>query len=155
MTKLTAPTDGHKDIDMGLFSRKKSSEHAISEVNGTLNSDHDNSAVKDQFVSARASNASSEGSLSPESKKKKSVYQRYQDLKRGPGTAGLSDEDFEKATGMTRTEHAKWAQTANGVAGNQAAGSITAGGTNGFGLSAAGEGLGGWGPDAGKDPVVR
>ena len=55
---------------------------------------------------------------------KKSLYQKWTDLKRGPGTAGISDEEFEKATGMSRDEMAKWSTTTPGVAGGQAAGSL-------------------------------
>lgn len=89
------------------------------------------------------------------SEPKKSLYRKWQDFKRGPGTAGISDEEFEQATGMTRVEHAKWANTTPGVAGGQAAGSITAGGTSGIGLTGASEGFGGWGWEAGKAPKER
>lgn len=58
-----------------------------------------------------------------------------------------------KYTGKTREEYDAWKATAPGVAGGQAAGSLTAGGNSGIGTSAgAGEGLGGWGTEAGKVP---
>lgn len=58
-----------------------------------------------------------------------------------------------KYTGKTREEFDTWSKTADGVAGGQAAGSITAGGNSGIGTSSgAGEGLGGWGMEAGKIP---
>ncbi|KAK5078446.1 hypothetical protein LTR64_003141 [Lithohypha guttulata] len=87
--------------------------------------------------------------------RKKSLYQKYQDLKRGPSTSQLSEEDLKKYTGMDRTEFDKWAATTPGVAGGQAAGSLTAGGNSGLGGTAAGEGLGGWGREAGKQPTIR
>ncbi|KAJ6440559.1 proteasome subunit alpha type 6 [Purpureocillium lavendulum] len=80
--------------------------------------------------------------------KKKSLYQRAQDKKRGPGTTGLSDEDLQKYTGKTRAEFEAWKETAPGVGKHQLAGTITAGPTSGLGGTAAAGGLGGWGPDA-------
>lgn len=57
---------------------------------------------------------------------------------------------------MTREQFDRWKETAPGVAGGQAAGSLTAGGTSGFGMSGGtGEGLGGWGFEAGKTPTIR
>jgi len=113
---------------------------------------------KEAFVSSRPSASSSlKQSQSVEDKpKKKSLYGKWQDLKRGPSTSGMSDEDLLKYTGKTRAEFDKWAATTPGVAGGQAAGSLTAGGTSGFGMAGgAGEGLGGWGTEAGKYPRVR
>lgn len=124
---------------------------------GTFGFGHDTPAGKEQFWATDASR-SSIGSASEEKgkKPKKSLYQKYQDLKRGPGLEGMSDEEFKKAMGMTRQEHAEWAKGATGVGGNQAAGSLTAGGTSGIGVAAGAEqGLGGWGWEAGKDPVVK
>jgi len=88
--------------------------------------------------------------------KKKSLYQKWGEIRRGPGTSGMSDEDYLKYTGKSRAEFDNWAATTPGVAGGQAAGSLLAGGTSGIGMSAgAGEGLGGWGFEAGKEPKVR
>lgn len=65
----------------------------------------------------------------------------------------MTDEELFKATGKTREEFDAFKQTAPGVAGGQAAGSLTAGGASGFGtMAGAGEGLGGWGTDAGNIP---
>lgn len=65
----------------------------------------------------------------------------------------MTDEELFKATGKTREEFDAWKQTAPGVAGGQAAGSLTAGGNTGIGTAfGAGEGLGGWGYEAGKVP---
>ena len=79
-----------------------------------------------------------------EQPRKKSLYQKYQDLKRGPGTSQMSDEDLKKYTGMDRAEFDKYSATTPGVAGGQAAGSLTAGGNSGLGGTAAADGLGGW-----------
>ena len=125
---------------MGLFSRKKS-----------------NSDVQDENMSTAdtLSGSISNDSKNAEAPRKKSLYAKYQDLKRGPGN-GLSDEDLKKYTGMDRAEFDKYKATAPGVAGGQRAGAVTAGGTSGFGLAmGAGEGLGGWGHKSNKDPVVR
>ncbi|KAK5093799.1 hypothetical protein LTR70_001561 [Exophiala xenobiotica] len=114
---------------------------------------------KEAFVSSRpsASSSSLKQCQSVEDRpKKKSLYQRWQDAKRGPGTSEMSDEDFLKYTGKNRAEFDQWAATTPGVAGGQAAGSLTAGGTSGFGIAGgADEGLGGWGIEAGKYPTVR
>ncbi|KAH7260443.1 hypothetical protein B0J15DRAFT_492521 [Fusarium solani] len=77
-----------------------------------------------------------------EQPQKKSLYQRYQDQKRGPG---LSDEDIKKYTGMNRDELNTWAETQPGVGKNQLAGRA-AGPASGLGGVAAADGLGGWGP---------
>lgn len=85
--------------------------------------------------------------------RKKSLYEKYQDRKRGPGTSNLTDEELMKYTGKSREEFDAWKNTADGVAGGQAAGSMTAGGNSGIGTAyGAGEGLGGWGTEAGKVP---
>lgn len=89
-------------------------------------------------------------------KEKKSLYRKYQDLKRGSGTSALSDEELMKYTGKTREELNEWSKTAPGVAGNQRAGSLTAGGTSHIGIAdGAGAGLGGWGREGSKDPVIH
>ncbi|KAF4985294.1 hypothetical protein FDECE_16667 [Fusarium decemcellulare] len=79
------------------------------------------------------------------SDQKKSLYQRYQDKRRGPGP---SDEDILKYTGKTREELNTWADTQPGVGRNQLAGRISAGPTTGLGGVAAADGYGGWGPSA-------
>lgn len=125
---------------MGLFSKKKPDVQVT----------EDNMSTADTLT----------GSISNDSKngdapRKKSLYAKYQDLKRGPGH-GLSDEDLKKYTGMDRAEFDKYKTEAPGVAGGQRAGAITAGGTSGFGLAGGtGEGLGGWGHKSNRDPVVR
>lgn len=94
--------------------------------------------------------------IPPEEKpRKKSLYAKYQEFKRGPSTSQMTDEDLKKYTGMDRAEFDKWAATTPGVAGGQAAGSLTAGGNSGLGGAAAADGLGGWGPEAGKRPTER
>ncbi|KAL7794425.1 hypothetical protein V8C37DRAFT_69120 [Trichoderma ceciliae] len=75
---------------------------------------------------------------------KKSLYQRYEQKKRGPGVA---EEDILKYTGKTREELNRWAETQPGVGKNQAAGKISVGGASGFAGVAAGAGLGGWGTE--------
>lgn len=90
-----------------------------------------------------------------EQPRKKSLYQKYQDLKRGPSTSQMTDEDLKKYTGMDRAEFDKYAATTPGVAGGQAAGSLTAGGNSGLGGMGTADGLGGWGPEAGKRPAER
>lgn len=91
-----------------------------------------------------------------EAPRKKSFYEKYQERKRGPGSSTMTDEEFFKATGKTREEFDAWKQTAPGVAGGQAAGSLTAGGTSAIGIAGgSGEGLGGWGTAAGKVPKER
>lgn len=78
---------------------------------------------------------------------KKSLYRRYEDAKSGRSNS-ISEEDMQKYVGMTAEELSKWSQDRAGVAGNQNAGSITAGPATGFGGVAAGGGYGGWGPGA-------
>lgn len=121
---------------MGLFSKKKSAEAG-------------------QDVLSTNENMSTLDSTTKEPRKK-SLYQKYQELKRGPGTSGLSDEDFKKYTGMDRVEFEKYKATEPGVAGGQAAGSLTAGVTSGITIAdGAGAGFGGWGTEAGKQPTRR
>jgi hypothetical protein len=76
---------------------------------------------------------------------KASLYQRYQEKKRGPG---VSDEDILKYTGKTRDQLNAWAENQPGVGKNQLAGRAAVGSTSGLGGMAAAEGLGGWGRDA-------
>lgn len=123
---------------MGLFDKlKKSPETTVTET-GLTSSD------------AAAT------TIPPEEKpRKKSLYAKYQELKRGPSTSQMSDEELKKYTGMERAEFDKYAATTPGVAGGQAAGSLTAGGNSGLGGVAAADGLGGWGPAAGKQPTER
>ncbi|KUI56238.1 hypothetical protein VP1G_03650 [Cytospora mali] len=78
---------------------------------------------------------------------KKSLYRRYEDAKNGRNKT-ISEEDMQKYVGMTPDELSKWSQDRPGVAGNQNAGSITAGPASGLGGYNAGSGYGGWGPDA-------
>ncbi|GAB1317141.1 hypothetical protein MFIFM68171_07351 [Madurella fahalii] len=75
---------------------------------------------------------------------KKSFYRSFQDAKRGE----ISEEDVLKYTGKTKSQIGEWAKTQPGVAGNQAAGKLDMGAATGLGGSAAGEGYGGWGPNA-------
>ncbi|KAI3535458.1 hypothetical protein CSPX01_11412 [Colletotrichum filicis] len=82
---------------------------------------------------------------------KKSLYQRYQDKKSGRDTQ-ISDEDLKRYTGKTKDEINDWAKDRPGVAGNRAAGTLTAGPASGFGGVATAGGFGGWGTDAGSDP---
>jgi hypothetical protein len=79
--------------------------------------------------------------------KKKSLYQRYVDAKRGRNVQ-ISDADLLKYTGKTKDELQTWAKDRPGVAGNQAAGTLVMGSTTGLGGMAAAEGYGGWGPSA-------
>ncbi|KXX78614.1 hypothetical protein MMYC01_204487 [Madurella mycetomatis] len=74
----------------------------------------------------------------------KSFYRRFQDAKRGE----ISEADVVKYTGKTKRQIDEWAKTRPGVAGNQAAGKLDMGPTTGLGGSVAGEGYGGWGPNA-------
>lgn len=122
---------------MGLFDKlKKSPEPA--QDNGLMPSDAANTTIPPE-----------------EKQRKKSLYEKYQERKRGPGTSQMSDEDLKKYTGMDRTEFDKYATTTPGVAGGQAAGSLTAGGNSGLGGLGTADGLGGWGPEAGKRPTER
>ncbi|KAG7286410.1 hypothetical protein NEMBOFW57_008720 [Staphylotrichum longicolle] len=89
-------------------------------------------------------NASTEATSKP---KKKSLYQRYVDAKRGRNVQ-ISEEDMLKYTGKTKAELQDWAKDRPGVAGNQAAGTLAMGPASGLGGAAASEGFGGWGPDA-------
>ena len=61
-------------------------------------------------------------------------YKAFQNYKNGRNTDGsskISDEDLKKYTGLDKAEMAKFATNTPGVAGNQNAGSITAGGSSG------------------------
>lgn len=86
-------------------------------------------------------------SSSPDSKPKKSLYQRYWEAKHGRNKT-ISDEDLVKYTGKTRAEIIEWGKTAPGVAGNQPAGKISMGPASGLGGYEASQGYGGWGFDA-------
>ncbi|GJC88866.1 hypothetical protein ColLi_11704 [Colletotrichum liriopes] len=86
-----------------------------------------------------------------EEQPKKSLYQRYQDKKNGRDT-DISDDDLLKYTGRRRDEITDWAKDRPGVAGNRAAGTLTAGPASGFGGLATADGYGGWGLGAGSDP---
>ncbi|KAH6641932.1 hypothetical protein F5144DRAFT_481825 [Chaetomium tenue] len=79
--------------------------------------------------------------------KKKSLYQRYVDAKRGRNVQ-ISEADLLKYTGKTNDELQAWAKDRPGVAGNQPAGKLAMGSTTGLGGMAAAEGYGGWGPSA-------
>jgi len=79
--------------------------------------------------------------------KKKSLYQRYVDAKRGRNVQ-ISDADLLKYTGKTKDELQAWAKDRPGVAGNQPAGKLAMGPATGLGGMSAGEGYGGWGPSA-------
>jgi len=79
------------------------------------------------------SSQSSTSSSSDGSAPKKSLYQRAQEKKRGPGTSGLSDEDLKKYTGKTRAEFDAWKETTPGVGKNQLAGKLAVGPTSGLG----------------------
>lgn len=87
-----------------------------------------------------------------EPKPKLSLYQRYQEWKRGPP---IKDEDVKKYLGVTKNELMTWADSQPGVGKNQLAGSISAGPTSGFGGMAAGSGYGGWGPSAAPNDKNR
>jgi len=80
----------------------------------------------------------------PSDTTKKSLYQRVQDKKRGPGPG---DEDILKYTGKTRQQLNAWAENQPGVGKNQLAGTLTVGPASGFGGLAIGGGYGGWGFD--------
>lgn len=79
---------------------------------------------------------------------KKSFYQRLVDSKRGE----ISEADVAKYTGMSKAQLKDWAQDRPGVAGNQAAGAITAGAPSGLGGQHAVDGFGGWGPGSNAAP---
>ncbi|RMZ86377.1 hypothetical protein DV736_g6398, partial [Chaetothyriales sp. CBS 134916] len=62
-------------------------------------------------------------------------YKQWQNFKNGrnaDGSSKISDEDLHKHTGMNRAELDKFAANTPGVAGNQNAGSITAGDASGL-----------------------
>ncbi|OAA35747.1 hypothetical protein BBO_08592 [Beauveria brongniartii RCEF 3172] len=60
---------------------------------------------------------------------KKSLYQRYQDSKRGEP---ISDADLLKYTGKTRDEFDSWKDTQPGVGRNQLAGTLAMGNAAGL-----------------------
>jgi hypothetical protein len=62
-------------------------------------------------------------------------YKAFKHFKNGrnpDGSSKINEEDLKKYTGMDRTEFDKFAANTPGVAGNQHAGSITAGGNSGL-----------------------
>ncbi|KAI3392654.1 hypothetical protein diail_5335 [Diaporthe ilicicola] len=85
---------------------------------------------------------------SADDQSKKSLYQRYQDAKRGKP---IPDEEVKKHMGMSKEELKDWAQDRPGVGGNQAAGKLGVGPASGFAGLEAAHGVGGWGPDAKGD----
>lgn len=85
-----------------------------------------------------------------ESTQRKSLYRRYEDAKSGRNKP-ISDDDIQKHTGLTRDELSTRSHDQPGVAGNQNAGSITAGPVTGLGGLDTAAGYGGWGPDAKGD----
>ncbi|PQK14271.1 hypothetical protein BB8028_0004g12010 [Beauveria bassiana] len=76
---------------------------------------------------------------------KKSLYQRYQDSKRGEP---ISDADLLKYAGKTRDEFDSWKDTQPGVGRNQLAGTLAMGNAAGLAGVATAGGYGGWGPGA-------
>ncbi|KAH6838386.1 hypothetical protein B0I37DRAFT_387644 [Chaetomium sp. MPI-CAGE-AT-0009] len=104
----------------------------------------------DEGLAVPATNTATPETQAPEVQrkaKKKSLYQRYVDAKRGRNVQ-ISDADLLKYTGKTKDELQKWAKDRPGVAGNQAAGKLAMGPAVGVGGMAAAEGYGGWGPGA-------
>lgn len=83
---------------------------------------------------------------------KKSLYQRYQDSKRGEP---ISDADLLKYTGKTRDEFDGWKETQPGVGRNQLAGTLAMGNAAGLGGVATAAGYGGWGPGAAPNDANR
>ncbi|KAK5404926.1 hypothetical protein LTR06_009192 [Exophiala xenobiotica] len=62
-------------------------------------------------------------------------YKAFTNFKNGrnaDGSSKISDEDLQKYTGMDRAELDKFAANTPGVAANQNAGSLTAGGNSGL-----------------------
>lgn len=76
---------------------------------------------------------------------KKSLYQRYQDSKRGEP---ISDADLLKYTGKSRSDFDSWKETQPGVGRHQLAGTLAMGNAAGLGGVATAGGYGGWGPGA-------
>lgn len=95
------------------------------------------------FSKKSDTSTSSETGTSAEGKKP-SMYQRYQNSKRGE----ISDEDLKKYLGKTKEEINEWAEYRPGVGKNQRAGGIAQGPASGLGGMAAADGYGGWGPSA-------
>ncbi|KAI3399299.1 hypothetical protein diail_7254 [Diaporthe ilicicola] len=71
---------------------------------------------------------------------KKSLYQRYKDVK---ASRSMLEQDLRKFTGMTKHELQDWAKDRDGVAGK-----LDAGPASGFAGYEAAHGVGGWGTDA-------
>ncbi|KAK5945981.1 hypothetical protein PMZ80_000120 [Knufia obscura] len=144
---------------MGLFSKTKKSPNDTSDPDPTkqaLTQTTTTDSLSSSSFTTFLKSPSTTTTTNEDKPRKKSFYQKYQDLKRGPGVSSMSDEDLKKYTGKTREELDDWSKTTPGVAGGQAAGSLTAGGTSGIGMAGgAGEGLGGWGFEAGKRPGGR
>ncbi len=80
-------------------------------------------------------------------KPKKSLYQRFVDLKTGRNIQ-ISDEDMVKYTGKTKAELQVWSKDRPGVAGNQPAGKLAIGPATGLSGYETSSGYGGWGPSA-------
>jgi len=62
-------------------------------------------------------------------------YKAFQNFKNGrnpDGSSKISEEDLKKHIGMDKAELDKFAANTPGVAGNQNAGSLVAGGNSGF-----------------------
>ncbi|KAH7368353.1 hypothetical protein B0T11DRAFT_296022 [Plectosphaerella cucumerina] len=79
-----------------------------------------------------------------EAPKKKSLYRRIVDSKRGE----ISEEDLKKYTGMNKAELSDWSKDRPGVGKNQPAGKLDMGPGSGFAGMAAADGFGGWGQGA-------
>ncbi|KIW17569.1 hypothetical protein PV08_04764 [Exophiala spinifera] len=60
------------------------------------------------------------------------AFQNYKNGRNPDGTSKISEDDLQKYTGMNKAELDKFAATTPGVAGNQNAGSLTAGGNSGL-----------------------
>lgn len=82
----------------------------------------------------------------------KSLYQRYEERKRGQS---ISDEEILKYTGKSRDELNKWAETEPGVGKNQLAGKAAMGSASGLAGVAMADGFGGWGREAELDDGKR
>ncbi|KAJ9615003.1 hypothetical protein H2200_001077 [Cladophialophora chaetospira] len=60
------------------------------------------------------------------------AFQNYKNGRNPDGSSKISDEDIKKYTGKDRAEFDKFAANTPGVAGNQNAGSLNAGGNSGL-----------------------
>lgn len=85
-------------------------------------------------------------------KPEKSLYQRYQEMKRGKP---IKDEDLKQQLGVTKDELMAWAETRPGVGKNQLAGGVAQGPASGLGGMATASGYGGWGPSAAPNDQSR